>query len=193
MAPSTSEPITPRPRPIKGMRSPNEDDDSDTEMVTIPALLSSSSMQEEVPVSSPITPATSSAGRRMSTAKRTRLSLSQSWKEKIVRKKELNIKRRKILQEVEHSSDSEMPVETVVELPVLETKEATDAKISSTKQKIAEIEATITVWQQGCVQALNDLQQLQGVESMESLLAMLQIPHDLVDFDSENQEFLDPD
>lgn len=86
-----------------------------------------------------------------------------------------------------------MPVETVVELPVLETKEATDAKISSTKQKIAEIEATITVWQQGCVQALNDLQQLQGVESMESLLAMLQIPHDLVDFDSENQEFLDPD
>ncbi|XP_039438693.1 uncharacterized protein LOC120419891 [Culex pipiens pallens] len=193
VAPSTSEPITPRPRPIKGMRSPNEDDDSDTEMVTIPALLSSSSMQEEVPVSSPITPATSSAGRRMSTAKRTRLSLSQSWKEKIVRKKELNIKRRKILQEVEHSSDSEMPVETVVELPVLETKEATDAKISSTKQKIAEIEATITVWQQGCVQALNDLQQLQGVESMESLLAMLQIPHDLVDFDSENQEFLDPD
>lgn len=129
----------------------------------------------------------------MSTAKRTRLSLSQSWKEKIVRKKELNIKRRKILQEVEHSSDSEMPVETAAELPLLETKEATDAKISSTKQKIAEIEATITVWQQGCVQALNDLQQLQGVESMESLLAMLQIPHDLVDFDSENQEFLDPD
>lgn len=187
MTASASDPITPRPRPIKSTCSPDEDNDSDEEMVTIPALLSSS--MQEVPVRSPITPATS---KRMSTDKRTRLSLSQSWKQRIVRKKELSMKRRKILQEAENCLNSEMPVEHA-EPARVDTKESTDEKISSTKQKISELEATITVWQQGCVQALTDLQKLQGAESVQSLLDMLQIPHDLVNFDSENQEFLDPD
>lgn len=66
-------------------------------------------------------------------------------------------------------------------------------KPSSIKQQIQEVKESISIWRTGCIEALNDLQARRGTGNMESLLNMLQIPFELVNFDREAQEFLDPD
>lgn len=67
------------------------------------------------------------------------------------------------------------------------------SKPSTTRQRIQEVKESISVWRVGCVQALKDLQERRGSGDMESLLNMFQIPFDLVNYDPECQEFLDPD
>lgn len=137
-----------------------------------------------------------------STSKKTRLSLSQSWKNKITHQKQmLNIKRRKLMDEVEKCSEPDISednasneIETPPRLQEAPCVSSSDCpKPSSIRQRIQEVKESISVWRVGCVQALVDLQETRGTGDMESLLSMLQIPHDLVNYDQETQEFIDPD
>ncbi|XP_058811867.1 uncharacterized protein LOC131676656 [Topomyia yanbarensis] len=127
-----------------------------------------------------------------SSLKRTRLSLSQTWKNRVINKKELNIKRRKLLDEVEAYSES---TEKVTSLKSDESTSDKREAMHSTNvhEKIVELKKSINIWRQGCVQALNDLQERRGTGNMTSLLSMLQIPHDLVNYDTTDELFLDPD
>lgn len=147
--------------------------------------------------SAPVTPATTK-----SSSKKTRLSLSQSWRNKITHKKQiLHIKRRKLMDEVEKCSEPEISEENASNDTGIDPslKKAPSeiiadcSKPSSIRQRIEEVKESISVWRVGCVQALNDLQERRGSGDMESLLNMLQIPLDLVNYDQENQEFIDPD
>ncbi|XP_065080178.1 uncharacterized protein LOC135703014 [Ochlerotatus camptorhynchus] len=145
----------------------------------------------------PVTPANTK-----STSKKTRLSLSQSWRNKITHQKQmLNIKRRKLMDEVEKCSEPEISEDNATKdtdtLPRLKespcVNSADSSKQSIIRQRIQEVKESISVWRVGCVQALNDLQERRGSGDMESLLNMLQIPFGLVNYDQENQEFLEPD
>lgn len=117
-----------------------------------------------------------------SALKRTRLSLSQSWKNKIIAKKMRNLKRRKLLDETDCTSGfaSDEEVRNVMNIP-------------SMSSKIAELESSIVIWRKGCIEALKDLLEKSNHDSMESLLDMLGIPHKLLQYDNSEQIFLDPD
>lgn len=177
---SSPNPTANQMRPIKSTCSNDTSDQEDN--VETPA-----------PVTTPIAVRSSS--------KKTRLSLSQSWRKKIVQKKELqNIKRRKLMDEVEMCTEPEEIDSCVEQEPShsrVETKSTEDKPYSkppsNIKLQIQEVKESISVWRNGCIAALNDLQERRGTGDMESLLNMLQIPFDLVNFDSETQEFLDPD
>lgn len=148
-------------------------------------------------VSMPVTPVNTKA-----VSRKTRLSLSQNWRNKITSKKQmLNVKRRKLLGEVEMCSETDITEENVAKIantlpnlgedPNLNSLDC--SKPSTTRQRIEEVKQSIDVWRVGCIQALTDLQEIRGSGDMESLLNSLQIPFDLVNYDRENQEFLDPD
>lgn len=152
---------------------------------------------EDDDVSTPVTPVNT----KSIISKKTRLSLSQSWRNKITHKKQMqNVKRRKLLGEVEQCSEPTTSEDNAENndhiLPKLEgpsPKSEDGSKPSSVRQRIEEVKESINVWRVGCVQALNDLQERRQSGDMESLLNSLQIPFDLINYDRENQEFLDPD
>lgn len=152
-------------------------------------------------------------------SKKTRLSLSQSWKNKITQKRQLHtLKRRKLLDTVDKysepdkadsviHSESDICSETEHVENAIPSKSDSNSGLSiltadrspiseptsKTKQRIQEIKESITVWRAGCVAALTDLQERRNTGDMESLLNMLQIPLEIVNYDRETQEFLDPD
>ncbi|KXJ77614.1 hypothetical protein RP20_CCG007048 [Aedes albopictus] len=153
--------------------------------------------EDNVEVAAPVTPINVRAS-----SKKTRLSLSQSWRNRITQKKELqNIKRRKLMDEVEKCEEVEeikscVPPERDPCIALATTSSEGVDKLkppSSIKQQIREVKESISIWRAGCIEALNDLQARRGIGDMESLLNMLQIPFELVSFDREAQEFLDPD
>lgn len=135
---------------------------------------------------------------KRSTSKKTRLSLSQSWRNKIAIKQ---MNRRNLMDEVnkysEHDTNEDQARNNIDTHSSLKKTtcliNADGSNMSTIKQRIQEVNESITVWRAGCVQALKDLQERRGSGNMESLLQMLQIPFALVHYDEENQEFLDPD
>ncbi|XP_062701676.1 uncharacterized protein LOC109427681 isoform X1 [Aedes albopictus] len=176
---SSPSPLTHQMRPIKSTCSDGTSDPEDN-----------------VEVAAPVTPINIRAS-----SKKTRLSLSQSWRNRITQKKELqNIKRRKLMDEVEKCEEVEETRSCVppdrdpcIALATTSSEGVDKLKPSSIKQQIQEVKESISIWRTGCIEALNDLQTRRGTGDMESLLNMLQIPFELVNFDREAQEFLDPD
>ncbi|XP_055610262.1 uncharacterized protein LOC129757158 [Uranotaenia lowii] len=160
---------------------------------------SSSDDIEEDTTDSPITPCASSSSK--CSLKRTRLSLSQSWKQKIVNRKHISsLKRRKLIDEVETCSSVDNITgkdnfDAIADIGlVAENSKNQSSPNSATEEKIEDLRRNIKIWQDGCIQALNDLQSKRGdAGDMESLLRMLQIPFEVVNFDCENQVFLNPD
>ncbi|XP_055615839.1 myb-like protein V [Toxorhynchites rutilus septentrionalis] len=156
--------LTPKKlRPIKGTCSVEDSDDE----------------EESSQCYSPATPIFNK-----STSKRTRLSLSVGWKNKVTQRKQSELKRRQLTNEDEFNSLSR---------EYEEEEPASDRDDNKTKQKIAELKQSIDIWREGCIQALRDLQERQGIDDMEVLLDMLQIPHNIVSYDSASQAFLYPE
>ncbi|XP_053698441.1 uncharacterized protein LOC128745399 [Sabethes cyaneus] len=160
-------------RPIKGTCSVGDSDSDEMDRATVS------------------TPAISVD--KQSRLKRTRLSLSQSWKTKVISKPMRNFKRRKLLDEIESSSSSNsftLPADHIDSTADDGAKNRTN--ISAMSQKIADLESNIKIWKKCCAQALKDLLEKSSYNTMESLQDVLGIPHNLIYYD-DSEQTIDPD